>query len=154
LSTTFGPLSAPGRFAQIGWGGRLAEFLKVLAAGAFPVHEVWALDFQFDVTTDGRPTKIGSIIDEHTRECLGGMVDRSAAAERLIARLDRLADAQRGSVPAVRGAYLMSAHICTPDGNGFVLERRGCRRTGHAGLGQYFISRQLVTRHRSVPPAS
>jgi hypothetical protein len=78
-------------------------------------------------------------------------VDRSAAAEHLIARPDRLADAQRGSVPAVRGAYLMSAHICTPDGNGFLLERRGCGRTGHAGLGQYFISRQLVTRHRSVP---
>jgi len=28
--------------------------------------------FQFDVTTDGRPVKIVSIIDEHTRECLGG----------------------------------------------------------------------------------
>ena len=38
---------------------------------------VWAVDFQFDVTTDGRPIKIVSIIDEHTRECLGGMVERS-----------------------------------------------------------------------------
>jgi putative transposase len=28
---------------------------------------VWAVDFQFDVTTDGRPIKIVSIIDEHTR---------------------------------------------------------------------------------------
>lgn len=40
-------------------------------------NRVCAVDFQFDVTTDGRPIKIVSIIDEHTRECLGGMVERS-----------------------------------------------------------------------------
>lgn len=28
---------------------------------------VWAVDFQFDVTIDGRLIKIVSIIDEHTR---------------------------------------------------------------------------------------
>jgi putative transposase len=32
---------------------------------------VWALDFQFDATTDGRPIKIVSMVGEHTRECLG-----------------------------------------------------------------------------------
>jgi putative transposase len=32
-------------------------------------NRVWAADFQFDVTTDGKPIKIVSIIDEHTREC-------------------------------------------------------------------------------------
>lgn len=45
---------------------------------------VWAVDFQFDVTADGRPIKIVSIIDEHTRECLGGMVERSITADQLI----------------------------------------------------------------------
>ena len=49
------------------------------------------MDFQFDVTTDGRPIKIVSIIDEHTRECLGGMVERSITGEDLITELDRLA---------------------------------------------------------------
>jgi transposase InsO family protein len=49
---------------------------------------VWAVDFQFDVTTDGRPIKIVSIIDEHTRECLGGMVERSITGEDLVAELD------------------------------------------------------------------
>ena len=39
--------------------------------------QLWAVDFQFDVTTDGRAIKIVSIVDEHTRECLGGMVERS-----------------------------------------------------------------------------
>lgn len=63
-------------------------------------NQVWAVDFQFDATTDGRPIKIVSIIDEHTRECLGGLVERSITGEILIAELDRLA-AQRGSYPAV-----------------------------------------------------
>jgi hypothetical protein len=34
------------------------------------------VDFQFDSTTDGLPIKIISIIDEHTRECLGGLRHR------------------------------------------------------------------------------
>jgi len=63
-------------------------------------NRVWAVDFQFDVTTDGRPIKIVSIVDEHTRECLGGMVERSITGEHLITELDRLA-AQRGTYPAV-----------------------------------------------------
>ncbi len=62
-------------------------------------YRVWAVDFQFDATTDGRPIKIVSIVDEHTRECLGGLVERSITAETLIGELDRLA-AQRG-YPAV-----------------------------------------------------
>jgi putative transposase len=54
-------------------------------------NRVWAVDFQFDATTDGRPVKIVSIIDEHTRECLGGLVDRTITGNRLIDELDRLA---------------------------------------------------------------
>jgi transposase InsO family protein len=52
---------------------------------------VWAVDFQFDSTTDGRPVKIVSIVDEHTRECLGGLVARSITADTLIDELDRIA---------------------------------------------------------------
>ncbi|HET9891958.1 MAG TPA: IS3 family transposase, partial [Mycobacterium sp.] len=61
---------------------------------------VWAVDFQFDVTTDGRPVKIASIIDEHTRECLGGMVERSITGDDPIDELDRVA-AHRGAHPGV-----------------------------------------------------
>jgi putative transposase len=61
---------------------------------------VWAADFQFDATTDGRPIKIVAIVDEHTRECLGGMVERSITGEDLIVELDRLA-ADRSSYPTV-----------------------------------------------------
>ena len=49
-------------------------------------NQVWAVDFQFDATTDGRPIKIVSIVDEHTRECLGGLVDRSITGDDLIDR--------------------------------------------------------------------
>ncbi|MGY1962584.1 IS3 family transposase [Nocardia gipuzkoensis] len=62
-------------------------------------NRVWATDFQFDATDDGRPVKIVSIVDEHTRECLGGLVERSITADRLIDELDRIA-AERG-YPAV-----------------------------------------------------
>jgi transposase InsO family protein len=62
-------------------------------------NRVWAVDFQFDATTDGRPVKIVSIVDEHTRECLGGLVARSITSGALISELSRLA-ALRGC-PAV-----------------------------------------------------
>ena len=64
-------------------------------------NKVWAVDFQFDSTTDGRPVKIVSVVDEHTRECLGGLVERSITADKLIDELDRLAD-QRGYPTVLR----------------------------------------------------
>jgi putative transposase len=54
-------------------------------------NRVWAVDFQFDSTTDGRPVKIVSIVDERTREALGGLVARSITSDHLISELDRLA---------------------------------------------------------------
>jgi hypothetical protein len=58
-------------------------------------NKVWAVDFQFDATTDGRPIKIASIVDEHTRECPGGLVERNITGEDLTSELDRIA-AERG----------------------------------------------------------
>ena len=60
---------------------------------------VWAVDFQFDADEQGRPIKICSIVDEHTRECIGGLVERSITADRLTAHLEDLV-AGRGA-PAV-----------------------------------------------------
>jgi hypothetical protein len=51
---------------------------------------VWAIDFQYDSTTDRRSINILFAVDEHTRECLGGLVERSITAERLAAELDRI----------------------------------------------------------------
>lgn len=60
---------------------------------------VWAIDFQFDVDEAGKPIKIASIVDEHTRECIGGLMERSITAERLTDHLDGLVSV-RGA-PAV-----------------------------------------------------
>lgn len=53
-------------------------------------NALWALDFQFDVTADGRTLKLLNVIDEFTRECPAIVVDRSIDADRVVATLDRL----------------------------------------------------------------
>ena len=62
-------------------------------------NALWALDFQFDVTVDGRTLKLLNVIDEFTRECLAIEVDRSIDADGVVRVLDRLA-LQRGMAPA------------------------------------------------------
>ncbi len=59
---------------------------------------LWALDFQFDVTADGRTLKMLNVIDEHTREALTIEVERSIDADGVVATLERLA-LQRGTAP-------------------------------------------------------
>jgi putative transposase len=51
---------------------------------------VWAIDFQFDSTTDGKAIKIASMVDEHTRESLLHLVERSITAERLVVELEKV----------------------------------------------------------------
>ena len=80
---------------------RLGASTAPNTARADAPNKVWAIDFQFDATTDGRPIKIASIIDEHTRECLGGLVERSITGDNLIDELDRLAR-QRGFPAVIR----------------------------------------------------
>jgi putative transposase len=52
--------------------------------------EVWALDFQFDATNDGRQLKCLNVIDEHTRQALATEVSRSCDADGVLMVLDRL----------------------------------------------------------------
>jgi putative transposase len=60
--------------------------------------QVWALDFQFDTTVDGRVLKLLHVVDEHTREALAIEVARRIDADRTVAVLERLV-AQRGRPP-------------------------------------------------------
>lgn len=62
-------------------------------------NALWAMDFQFDQTIDGRQVKLLNIIDEFTRECLAIVVDHSIDAERVVGTLARLA-IERGRAPA------------------------------------------------------
>ena len=64
---------------------------------AHPNH-VWALDYQFDVTTTGRTIKILHVTDEFTRESLCDLVAYSIDADATVAVLDKLVGT-RGTQP-------------------------------------------------------
>ena len=59
-------------------------------------NALWAMDFQFDRTIDGRQVKLLNVIDEYTREAIAIRVDHSITADDVVDVLDGLA--------AVRGA--------------------------------------------------
>ena len=61
--------------------------------------EVWALDFQFDRTADGRALKLLNVVDEYTREALALVAERSITADATVAVLERLAR-ERGTAPS------------------------------------------------------
>ena len=65
-----------------------------------PDH-VWAFDFQFDQTADGRAIKLLNIVDEFTREALVMLVERRIDADRTVSELERLV-AQRGAPEHLR----------------------------------------------------
>ena len=59
-------------------------------------NQVWAIDFQFDSTHDGRQLKSLHIVDEHAREALAMRVGRSCTADVVVDTISALV--------AVRGA--------------------------------------------------
>ncbi len=60
--------------------------------------DVWAIDFQHDMTTDGRPLRLCNVVDEYTRQALTMHVARSVTADQVVAQLDRLVST-RGRAP-------------------------------------------------------
>jgi putative transposase len=80
---------------------RLGESTSLVAASRLqaerPDH-VWALDFQFDQTADGRILKLLHVVDEFTREALVIECRRRIDADHTVKVLDRLV-AQRGRAP-------------------------------------------------------
>jgi transposase InsO family protein len=52
--------------------------------------QMWALDFQVDVTVDGRQVRFLNIVDEYTREAPATEAARSFTADATVAVLDRL----------------------------------------------------------------
>jgi putative transposase len=60
--------------------------------------DVWALDFQADQTADGRPLRLVTIVDEHTRQALIMHAGRSMSADQTVAQLEALV-AARGRAP-------------------------------------------------------
>ncbi len=53
-------------------------------------HQVWAMDFQFDATADGRRLKFLNLIDEHSCFYLAIRVGRRCKAKAVVAVLEAL----------------------------------------------------------------
>ena len=62
----------------------------VPAVVAEKANNVRSVDFQCDSTITGKPLRILSLVDEHTTECLGGLVDYSITGLDLAEQLDML----------------------------------------------------------------
>jgi putative transposase len=79
---------------------RLGPTVTARLRATHPNH-VWAIDFQFDETSDGRRLKLTNIVDEFTREALAMRVGRSCNADQLIDIIEQLA-AERGAPEHLR----------------------------------------------------
>ena len=88
-------------------------------------NHVWALDFQFDSTSDGRPIKALAVCHEFTRENIGRELKRSIKAEEVVEVLE-VARVERGVPEYVRmddGPELVAQAIrdwCQAAGTGTV----------------------------------
>jgi transposase InsO family protein len=106
--------SAPsGCGARKAYGSRAsAESASGLGQSTFPASrlraeapdQVWAIDFQFDQTADGRILKLLHVVDEFTREALAIECHRRIDADHTVGVLERLVTKRGGrpGVPAVR----------------------------------------------------
>ena len=64
-------------------------------------NDVWAVDFQFDETSDRRRIKLCNIVDEYTREALAIRVARTCTGDDLVEELAQLV-AERGAPAYLR----------------------------------------------------
>jgi len=84
-------------------------------------HQVWAMDFQFDATADGRRLKFLNVIDEHSRLCLAIRVGRRCKAKDVVAVLEELTS-----------LYPAPTYIRSDNGPEFIAHalKRWCKRSG------------------------
>ena len=64
-------------------------------------NHVWAIDFQFDATSNGRMLKLANIVDEFTREALSTRTGRTCTADELVKVLEQIV-AERGAPEYLR----------------------------------------------------
>lgn len=90
--------------------------------------DVWAIDFHFHSASAGKPLMILSIVDERTRQALGGQVEYLITAGGLIDQLDVLT-IKHGSPKALREWASELNLVFIPPGqhsrNGFIQSFKG-----------------------------
>lgn len=64
-------------------------------------NEAWALDFQFDETSDCKRLKLLNVVDEYSREALAMRVGRRCSADEVVTEIERLV-AERGAPKYLR----------------------------------------------------
>jgi transposase InsO family protein len=82
-----------------------------------PTHRnhVWSYDFVIERTSDGRPIRMLTIVDEHARECLAIDVAKKLTSEDILERLSDLFVRRGGPEPgAVARAVSASASSVGP----------------------------------------
>jgi transposase InsO family protein len=84
---------------------------------------LWALDFQFDQTANGKTLKLLNVIDEFTRECPAIVVARNIDADGVVSCLERIA-AERGAPMYLRFDKVPSSSP-TPSPTGAASTARG-----------------------------
>ena len=101
-------------------GAVSGEHSTVRLAPERPNH-VWAYDFVFDATEDGRALKVLTVLDEYTRECLALVVGRSLTSCHVVGTLGRLVG-ERGAPDFVRSdnggefiAHRVAAYLLTTE---------------------------------------
>lgn len=104
---------------------------------------VWALDFRFDSTVDGKAVKIASMTDEHTRLSVLNLVERSITAQRLTEECEKAFTLWGGSTRGVAdgersGIHLTCAATVLPRSGGNLLHpaRRTVKQRAHRILQQ------------------
>jgi transposase InsO family protein len=68
---------------------RPASGSRELLRAQYP-HHVWAIDFQFDQTIDGRTLKFLNVVDEFSRVCLAIRVGRRCQSVDVIDTIEEL----------------------------------------------------------------
>jgi transposase InsO family protein len=99
----------------------------ILRQRALRKNQVWAWDFIFDRTANGRSLKWLSIVDEYTRECVALEVGRTMTATDAVDVLIELVQAR--GVPG---------HIRSDNGPEFIAEAIRSW-LGHSGIGTLYI---------------
>ena len=86
-------------------------------------NHVWAIDYQFDQTTNFKTLKLLNITDEFTKEALAIDVRRSITADDTVAVLESIV-AQRGTAPSSYGWTTALSSLPTRSGTGVASQLR------------------------------